>query len=654
MGLKIVEATTLAMFFSLLALWGVNPEHSLFLLILANSELLHQWYPNFGWLMPYWPHIILPFGIGSWTLALTTREKTPFGWALVVLGMAVQATIIRFCSVEVALLGFFIWVLVGYSRGVIRRIIYRIVESFYNVKTGLVSVVSWFRSEANLPQARRVFFYVVAIGVLLRVCLVFVVDSTIIGDGSIRLGFSYLLAKCYWPDNNTLWSINPSVDWLPLHFYINAAFMSVGAKVIHLRLLHAIIGISCAAILYQISRQLGSREAAMGATVAYLFYPASMLICTQTMSEPLFLFTVLLSLYYFQLFSLNRVYSHLILSAVGLSLGALLRYEGWALLPVFPILYLLFVRSYKLKEIAALLIPFLVPLLIAIVLVAQGFHPLRGLNYSDFEVARDFANSSRPKIDLFIDAYIEGWIPFSLLSLIILIAIQWGNKKVKVFVCFLVLFIAPFIYKNFTLTIWPQSRYLTYYMTLFLIPLSLVLWKGVNKVFGRNPLSFLTYLSCLVVISASGAWAGSMSLPTAPRGFFESIAFAKTLNKGQYVIGQQPRSLEYLWLVKVDLLPDLDFPTDTMGRQVNFDSVRRINDNNPRKCVFMEHEQHEEFNVEELDYTLSENRDVYLVLFDGSELDGHFHFRKLTEYYKGHGFYREFENGGFRIYHKEL
>ena len=123
-----------------------------------------------------------------------------------------------------------------------------------------------------------VFFYVVAIGVLLRVCLVFVVDSTIIGDGSIRLGFSYLLAKCYWPDNNTLWSINPSVDWLPLHFYINAAFMSVGAKVIHLRLLHAIIGISCAAILYRITKQLGSREAAMGATVAYLFYPASMII----------------------------------------------------------------------------------------------------------------------------------------------------------------------------------------------------------------------------------------------------------------------------------------------------------------------------------------------------------------------------------------
>jgi hypothetical protein len=486
----------------------------------------------------------------------------------------------------------------------------------------------------------------------LRVCLVFVTDNSLVEDGSSRLVLSYLLAKCYWPDNNILWSINPTADWLPLHFYINAALISVGAKVIYLRLLHAIIGISCASILYQISRQLGPREAAMGATSAYLFYPASMIVGTQTLSAPLFLFTVLLSLYYFQLFCLNRVYSHLILSAVGLSLGALLRYEGWALLPVFPILYLLFVRSYKLKEIAALLIPFLVPLLMTIVYIAQGFHPLRWLLYSDYEVAKTFAEAG--EIDLFIDGYVKGWIPFSVLSLIILTVSQWGNKKVMIFVCFLVLFIAPFVYKNFTFTISPQYRYLTNYMPLLLIPLSMVLWKLVSKVFGKNPLSFLTHLLCLVVISASGAWVGSMSLPTAPRGFFESIAFAKTLNKGQYVIGQQPRSLEYLWLVKVDLLPDLDFPTDTMGRQVNFDSVRRINDNNPRKCVFMEHEQHEEFNVEELDYTLSENRDVYLVLFDGSELDGHFHFRKLTEYYKGHGFYREFENGGFRIYHKEL
>ena len=122
------------------------------------------------------------------------------------------------------------------------------------------------------------FFFIVAIGVLLRICLVFVVDSTIFGDAPHRLSYSYLLAKCYWPDHNILYSINPSVDWLPLHFYINAAFISVGAKIIHLRLLHAIIGISCAAILYRITKQLGSREAAMGATVAYLFYPASMII----------------------------------------------------------------------------------------------------------------------------------------------------------------------------------------------------------------------------------------------------------------------------------------------------------------------------------------------------------------------------------------
>jgi hypothetical protein len=652
--LKLVEAATLAVLFLLLALWGVNSEHPLFLLIHANPAMLDQWYPNFGWLMPHWLHIVLPVGIGSWTLALTIREKIPFRWILVMVGMILQLAIIHFSSLQVALLAFFIWVFVGYSRAFLARIIYRIVELLSRVNVWLGPIGSWFRSESNLPQARRVFFFVVAIGVVLRVCSVFLVDGTFDSDSSSRLMISRTLVKYYWPDHNILWSINPDADWLPLHFYINAALMAVGGKVVHIRLLHAIIGILCAPLVYRISKQLGSREAAMGATSAYLFYPASMIVCTQTLSEPLFLFTVLLSLYHFQLFCLNRAYSHLIISTVGLSLGALLRFEGWALLPVFPILYILFVRPYRLKEALTLLIPFSVPILIAILLVAQGFHPLRGINYSDYEVAKGFANSDQPIINLFMDGYIEGWIPFSLLSLIILTVVKWGDKKVMVFICFLVLFIAPFIYKNLMLTITPHSRYLTYYMTLFLIPLSLVLWKVVNIMFGRNPFSFLTYLSCIVLIAVSGAWAGSMRLPTAPRGFYESIAFVDRLNKGQYVVSEQSRSLEYLWLVELDMSMDLDFVSDSLSRMVDVESIRRGNDNNPIKCVYLEERVFVEFKVEELNHTLSEHSNLYLVLFEGSRLDKHFHFRELTECYKDQNFDREFEEGGFRIYHKQL
>jgi hypothetical protein len=200
------------------------------------------------------------------------------------------------------------------------------------------------------------------------------------------------------------------------------------------------------------------------------------------------------------------------------------------LLPVFPIIYLLFVRPYRPREVFTLLLPVVGPLLIASLLVAQGFHPLRGLNYSDYEVA-SFEIPSK-SINLFIDGYVDGWIPFSLLSLIALTVLKWRDEKVMAFVCFLVLFIAPFVYENSTFTIAPQSRYLTNYMPLLLIPLSLVLWKFGNKVFGKNPLSFLTHVLSIILISASGAWIGSMSLPTAPRGFFESIAFVKTLNIG--------------------------------------------------------------------------------------------------------------------------
>jgi len=219
-GLKIVEAIALVVLFLLLALWGVNSEYPLFLLIHANPEMLDQWYPNFGWLMPYWAHIILPFGIGSWTLALTIREKTSLRWTSVVVGMVLQLTIIQFCSLQVALLAFLLWVLVGYSREFLAL-------TFYNLRIWLTPVLSWSRSESNLPQARRVFFFVVAIGVLLRICLVFVTDNSLVEDCSSRLEISYLLAKSYWPDHNILWSINPTVDWLPLYFYINAHYCPI-------------------------------------------------------------------------------------------------------------------------------------------------------------------------------------------------------------------------------------------------------------------------------------------------------------------------------------------------------------------------------------------------------------------------------------------
>jgi hypothetical protein len=650
--LKLVEATTLAVLFLLLALWGVNSEHPLFLLIHASPEKLSEWYPDYGWLMPYWPYIILPFGIAIWTLALTTRKKLPFWWVLV--GMVLQLTIIHFSSLQVALLTFFIWVLVGYLRRFLTRVFYKTVDLLNSIKIWLEPIRSWFGAEANLPQARRVFFFIVAIGVLARVYLVFVSDNIVEDDCPHRLLYGYLLAKCYWPDHNILYSINPMIDWLPLYFYVNAAFISIGAKLVHLRLLHAIIGILCAPILYRIAKQLGSREAAMGATAAYVFYPASMLVSTQTLSEPLFLFTVLLSVYYFQQFYLTRVYSHLILSVVGLSLGALVRYEGWVLLPVFPLLYLLFVRPYRVKELLTLLIPFLIPLLMTLVFVAQGFHPLRWLLYSDYEVVMQFSHSGQSKIDLFLEAYVKGWIPFSLLSLLALTVIKWGDRKVMLFVCFLVLFIAPFVYKNCTVGVWPQFRYLTNYMPLLLIPLSLVLWSVIRKMFGRNPFSFVAHLFGIILLSVSGAWVGSMRIPTVPEGYAESIAFVNRLNKGQYVVGKQPHALHLSWVFETDLLPDLDFPSDSLKEVIDFDSVKRSNGKNQRKCVSMGGP------INELDSTSSENRDIYLVLFEGLGLDKYFNFRKPTEYYKSPSsdrefeFDKEFEKGGFRIYHKRL
>jgi hypothetical protein len=218
-----------------------------------------------------------------------------------------------------------------------------------------------------------------------------------------------------------------------------------------------------------------------------------------------------------------------------------------------------------------------------------------------------------------------------------------------------VLFIAPFVYKNFTLTIWPQSRYLTNYMPLLLIPLSLVLWGVISKMFGRNPFSFLTQLLSIILLSVSGAWVGSMRIPTAPEGFFESIAFVNRLNKGQYVVEEQPHDLSHLWIFKTDLLPDLDFPTDSLDSVIDFDSVRRSNGKSQRKCVFLN-----DGLMNKFDSTLIKNDDVYLVLFEGSEHDIDLNFRKPTECYKSPSsdrefeFDREFEKGGFRIYHKRL
>ena len=531
---------------------------------------------------------------------------------------------------------------------------------FY-IRIRIKEVLQWLNREESLIWFRAVLILLIAIAAGLRLYLVFISDNAVHPDGSCRLLISHLAFDYYLPDRNFLYALNPNPDWPPLHFYLNSGLLSLGFETTGIRFFHAFIGAWSGFLLYRIAREISSVEVAFVVALGYLLYPASFIMSSQVVTEPLFLFTTLQSFRSLQVFYKNRKATNLNRLIIWLFVGTLLRYEGWLLPGSFIILYLIFFRPFSTKELLKLFIPFLGPVLISTMLVLQGHHALRGILYSDFQVAYCFDYAGRT-LKVFFDGYKEGWIPLSSFGLVICAFLFRRSRKTMLFVSFAILFATPFIIKNATFGIFPQYRYMTYYMAVFLIPLVIVLWHFISKGIGRTPIS-LIILSCVTVgLSTFGLWFKGLGTPRFPQGFHQSVEFVKQIPKGHFILDHHYGVNSYNWISETSLPLAIEYYDGYLYNQasIHFESINRVcNDSvgckKSIKFIVTDYDsEFDQINVQVLDSIISHSSDNYLVLFEDRPLDRHFAFREKHEYYHDEEFEKIFEENGYRVYRQNF
>jgi len=629
--------SVLLMLFSML----VFPHNSILFHLNATAEVLSEWYPRFNVLMRVVFFGFMPAIFGLWIIAKMKAHKfssiTSFSGAIA--GLIAGGLINYLLDFEFLMYGVSTSMLLYYSRHVL--------NNFFQ----------WLNKEENLIWFRAILILLIAGAAFVRLYLVFITDNAAHADASCRLLISHLAFDYYLPDGNILSALNPNPDWPPLHFYLNSVLLALGFETTGIRFFHAAIGVWSAIVLYRITRKIGSIEVALAVALGYLVYPASAIMSTQVVTAPLFLFTTLQSFSAFQDFYRIQKPRNLNRLIVWLFLGSLLRYEGWLLPGSFIILYAFFIRPIKIKDLLKLCLPFVGPAIISSILSLQGFHGLRGILYSDFQVAYCFDNAGRT-LEVFFEGYKEGWIPFSVLGLIAAGFLFRRDRKIVLLISFAVLFATPFVIKNLTFGIFPQYRYLTYYMSILLIPLLMVVWNVISKNIGRTPISLVVLCSFALVVSTSGLWFSTLGIPKFPNGFYQSVEAVKKIPKGQFLLDHHDGVHSYNWIAETNLPLAIEYNDNYLSNQasVNFESINRVchETNNCQKSIkFLVTDYDSEFdkvNIHVLDSILLNSTNNYLVLFENRPLDRHFSFREKSEEYLGQKFEIIFEVNSYRIY----
>lgn len=563
----------------------------------------------------------------------------------------------KFGTIQTTFTAFIVFVLLNYFR---KQLAYagRVMGGFINRCWAQFKVAMlWLRDEANIGKSRGPLFVFVAIGVILRVCLVLVTDPGF-SDMYSRLAYSHLLSDYYLPRRSILYTINPSPDWLPLHFYINAFFIIIGCETIHLRLFHAVVGIASSVFVLRLAKDYLSVTNSWVVMLAYLFYPASCVVSTQVLSEPLFLFSTLGAVSSYLTFYQKRKLKHMVMCSAWLFFGSLLRYEGWLLIGAFTLMNPLFLRPLNVKETVLLMLPWIGPLTVMYVLVQQGFSPMRGVCYSDHEVAITLSNS-KVDMSLFLTSYKGGWVLLSVIAFV-LFCVRYSRSEVhRLYMVFLCLFTLPFLIKNLRLEILPQYRYLVLYMPFFLIPTTVILQDFWLRVFGSNLLALTAISASLMFCSCFGVYSGNLTIPRYRAGLVSSLSAIESVEQGEFLVDHEENNLNHLWIVESKIPLNMTFVSDSLNKIIDLNAINSVSSvNQSTRISYMVSYQeylHGNLDTNSLNETLDKShKDQYLVLFHGGPLYNLFQFHDSIEHYREYHFEKRFEEGDISIYHKRL
>lgn len=369
----------------------------------------------------------------------------------------------------------------------------------------------------------------------------------------------------------------PSTDWLPLHHYlIGITYFFTNDWVIAPRILTASFGALTIIPLYKLCKLKFNQLTAIIASVILIFYGYHIFLSTLTMSEVIYSFFILWSYYLIEIWCLTQEKKKLFFLSICLVALCWLRYEGW-FISFFIILLLPLISRINNWKIYSLF-SFVVSLAIIYIMVLEvvhGFHPLKGILYSDHEVKIAIANQGFSYRNI-INEYSLSYLPFTFLCILIYLFQLIKTKQLKPSLIFLLylLPLLPFTFKVMNGTLTAQARYLTIYM----IPLISYTAYFMSSFIRLGKFTLISIISFYIIILNFTFFHSIIDdkiLIKYKEEYHKSIRFIKTINNAKVYLDTEEGFGEYNWRVLANTKSTF-LPINYLINDLSLDSNKKV------------------------------------------------------------------------------
>lgn len=623
----------------------------LLLTIAAFSSLHYLFEANIGLLKNWYPRFYLPVCLVLKSFFPTIVLLSTYYWLRDILSTKAAIVCACFCAI--------LTLIIIESSGIDTLFLCGLAavlgSMLFSVRYILKEFACFIFTYNSPPLYRWLLATLICCAILLRMYYAYFSENSSQIDASCRLLIAHIWANCYWGHVRFDKILNPNVDWPPLHFYITGLIWKFTSSQKILLSIHALAGIAGAWPLYKISRLIAPKPVALLSVLCFLAYPAHIWVSMAVMTEPWFVTGLLFTIYFFLRLTETNYTKYFVGYAISISATCLLRYEGWPLVLTLPFVHIVFSRFVLQRKQLIFLATFLVPACIMWLNFYQGFHPLRGILYSDEQVAWCYDRIGR-NIFVLAAGYKKAWIP-GVLSVAFFSTIAFRrNARLLLYAVVIVLYSLPYLYKVATFTIMPDYRYLISYTVLLLPLFCLGLYRVFTQLVPQNIFSKALFTLLLLLPVCYGfEFDGLYSFKFAS-GFNESVQASKEIKEGDFILDYHGGVQAYSWIAlsNIPIIPEKEHWY--LKQFIDFDAVKEsaLQQSSHKRIAYMVNDYENAYHTVDfdlIDHLLAESKQpVYLVLFPKGPLSKHFKFQKKTETYRQHTFTQVLEKNGYCVY----
>jgi hypothetical protein len=513
-----------------------------------------------------------------------------------------------------------------------------------------------------MKRTHTLFLILLLLAFAVRLVWLLSTDNAGYGDAAARLNITQMWLYSYWqvPRVDYLKILNPSVDWLPLHFYLMGLVSYVCHDLVYApRIFTMLISVLSLLPLYRLCLLKYNRTTALIATVILAFYGMHICLSGLILSESFYLFFILWCYYFIERYRTEDNDSKwLVLIGLCLFSCCLLRYEGWVFAPLV-ILIVPFLKKMRFKDFLILVsIPSIAVCFVMICEVMQGEHPLRGILYSDFEVRQSNHFLGAPDFENYLPSY----LPLYAIAVIMILVETFKTKKRSelLVIALYLLPIFPFLIKFFNGTLTAQARYLVIYMVPGIVLIAHFIYL-VSQRFKLRNVSLVLFMVVYVLISnisfARQVRDKNITLKYAP-GFMHSAAyFRDSITQARAYIDYGAGLSSANWMVYADLYEAINSEAfiDSVAQKMHIDPTVFINrvKKGARYRINGHEYEWKTWSISGFADLLQKKEITYIVLFPDGLLSKALNFSNPHESYRNRTFTRLFSQDGYMIYRIE-